>query len=124
MNADHDQFIREHLAKSPQLRDIMMAINSAKGPEFEQHNFAAQCLDCQRLLDVDPIQPGCEFGGVDLATIALHVMISPVGLVAKEYTIGMERWTGSEKRKIVAETEQFRPLDRLCTDYSVNAASG
>ena len=93
-----------------------MAINSAKGPEFEQHNFAAQRLDCQRLLDIDPIQPGGEFGRVDLATIALHVVISPVGLIAKEYTIGREPWTGSEKREILTKSEQFRPLDRLCTD--------
>jgi hypothetical protein len=48
-----------------QLRDIMQAVNSAKGPKFEQDYFSAQFLEGQRAGSVDPFQPGWKFWSVD-----------------------------------------------------------
>jgi hypothetical protein len=44
VNANHYQLIRELLTEPAQLRDVVVAVYSGVGPEFEQDDLAAQRL--------------------------------------------------------------------------------
>jgi hypothetical protein len=57
VNADHDQFVRECVFEVPQLRDDVVAIDSAVGPKVENDDLAAEVGHRQRL-GVEPLQPG------------------------------------------------------------------
>jgi len=55
MDANHYEFFWEHSSKSAQLRDIMVTVNSAKGPKFEKDDFAAQFRHRERAICVQPV---------------------------------------------------------------------
>jgi hypothetical protein len=55
MHADDHQFVGILRTKSAQLRDIMVAIDSAEGPELQQHNLAAQFAHGEWTINVKPI---------------------------------------------------------------------
>jgi hypothetical protein len=68
MDADHDQFLPIVLTKSTQLRDVVMTIDSAKGPKFQQDQLAAHPAQGQRAGGVEPVARRGKFWGIDLAT--------------------------------------------------------
>jgi hypothetical protein len=55
MDANNHHFVGILLTELTQLRNIMVAVNSTKGPKFQQHNFAAQIGHAERLRGVQPI---------------------------------------------------------------------
>jgi hypothetical protein len=61
MNADHDQLFRVLRFKSTQLRDIMVAVYSTIGPEFEQDDFSAKGFQLQWMGGVDPFHINRKF---------------------------------------------------------------
>lgn len=57
MNPDHGQPGPEGGLELPQLRKYMQAVDSARGPEIEQHQFSTQLPDRQ-WRGVEPIETG------------------------------------------------------------------
>jgi hypothetical protein len=83
----------------------MVTVNSAKGPKLQQHDFAAQIGHAQRLIGIQPIQPRRKFGGIDFATIWLHIAFTP------KFIMAQVRGTG---QKLVAAISDRRPGPRTC----------
>jgi hypothetical protein len=44
----------------------MVSVNSAKSPKFKQHNFAAQILEAQGMVSINPLQMGGKIGSGEL----------------------------------------------------------
>ena len=69
VDTDHDQFVGVTFTKLTQLRNIMVAVNSTKGPKFQQDKFAAQISHAQGLLCIQPIHIRRKRRGIDFATV-------------------------------------------------------
>jgi hypothetical protein len=57
VDADHNQIIAVALFELPQLWKQMDAVDSAVGPEVENHQLPTQITHSRRLLDVEPGKP-------------------------------------------------------------------
>src|SRR5262249_25120329 len=67
VDADDDDIAGVLALQLPQLRQDMVAVNSAEGPEVEQHQFTAQLGDRERVVGIEPVKARGKLRSVDLA---------------------------------------------------------
>ena len=63
MDADNHQRVAELRFKLLQVGDDVLAVDAAKRPKIEQHNFALEFRQRQRLLNVEPGHSSGDSGG-------------------------------------------------------------
>jgi hypothetical protein len=72
MDPDNHELVWKPLTKPAQLRDIMEAVNSAEGPELEEHEFSSKLLQRQRMRRIQPFKSWGELGRAQLFTKIGH----------------------------------------------------
>ncbi len=72
MHTDHDEFVGELRFQSFEVGNDVDAVDASVRPEIEDHDLAAQLLEGQGTVGIQPIEPGRELGSWCRTCVALH----------------------------------------------------
>ena len=68
VHSDHNQLVRIFFFQLLQIGNDVHAVDAAVGPKIEQHNFAFQRRERQRLIRIQPTATAAEFRRANLFT--------------------------------------------------------